>query len=529
MEGTSRADKDYRGIFDEEELDEVIAALEADRIRLRPGDDEPRSARCRDRGPLGRMEARRRLCADEHDYEDAPEQLEPELVLERSAAAGGPDPKVGQHLKYERMVLEVRHRSDGRAYDTLLMSYLLDPAATRTASIALAHDCSTTRRSPTRTSPARAKSSSLRRGPSSMTPPLRRRGRRPHADGVPVPSSRELEDGGAAASCTTTSSCRCRACSASWRRPASSTAISSTSSARSSRAELEELQAQIDEARRRSRPTRTAPSSCARCSSTSSTPGQKAHEDRAVDGPGGARATGPSAPAARPDPGVPLSSPSSRAPTSTPCRSWFARTPGAFTPSFNQAVTATGRLSSSEPEPAEYPHPHLARPPDPQGVRRPEGRQLLVADYSQIELRMLAHMSEEPVLEAYRRGGHPRADGRADLRRRYRRGHQGAARPGKTINFGVLYGMGSRHLADDLESDQGGQEVHRELLRPLRERHRLLRRAGREARDHGLCRDHVRRRRTPALDGSKGPPPRLRRARRGQHADPGHGRRHHHS
>jgi DNA polymerase-1 len=121
--------------------------------------------------------------------------------------------------------------------------------------------------------------------------------------------------------------------------------------------------------------------------------------------------------------------------------------------SFNQAVAATGRLSSSEPNLQNIP----IRTTRGRQIRKafvaPEGSQLIVADYSQIELRILAHMSEEPVLiEAYKEGKDIHALTASqifDVAIDEVTPDQRAA--GKTVNFGVLYGMGSRRLADDLD------------------------------------------------------------------------------
>ncbi|MFW6163749.1 MAG: DNA polymerase I [Planctomycetota bacterium] len=120
--------------------------------------------------------------------------------------------------------------------------------------------------------------------------------------------------------------------------------------------------------------------------------------------------------------------------------------------SFNQTVTATGRLSSSEPNLQNIPiRTELGR-----GVRKafipstPQ-RRLLSADYSQIELRVLAHLSGDPTLAgAFRRGEDihrrtaseifdvPMDDVSPELRSR-----------AKAINFGIVYGMGPQRLARD--------------------------------------------------------------------------------
>jgi DNA polymerase-1 len=120
--------------------------------------------------------------------------------------------------------------------------------------------------------------------------------------------------------------------------------------------------------------------------------------------------------------------------------------------SFNQTVAATGRLSSSDPNLQNIP------------VRSEQGRQirqafvaepgwlLLTADYSQIELRLLAHLSQDPALQqafaedrdihaivATQIFGVPESEVTSEMRR-----------VAKTVNFGVLYGMSAPGLATRL-------------------------------------------------------------------------------
>ena len=120
--------------------------------------------------------------------------------------------------------------------------------------------------------------------------------------------------------------------------------------------------------------------------------------------------------------------------------------------SFNQTVAATGRLSSSDPNLQNIP----IRTEVGQKVRRAfipgrPGDLLLSADYSQIELRVLAHMTEDPVLvDAFARGedihartaaevfGIPQADVTANQRRL-----------AKVVNFGLFYGLSDFGLARD--------------------------------------------------------------------------------
>ena len=131
-------------------------------------------------------------------------------------------------------------------------------------------------------------------------------------------------------------------------------------------------------------------------------------------------------------------------------------------------VTATGRLSSSDPNLQNIP------------VRTDEGREirsafmpgqdgwlLLAADYSQIELRMLAHYSgDQQLCEAFQRdediharvasqvNGVPLADVTEAMRRQ-----------AKTVNFGVIYGQSAAGLARRLGHRAGRRRrVHRRLL-----------------------------------------------------------------
>ncbi|MDQ6711852.1 MAG: DNA polymerase I, partial [Candidatus Dormibacteraeota bacterium] len=120
--------------------------------------------------------------------------------------------------------------------------------------------------------------------------------------------------------------------------------------------------------------------------------------------------------------------------------------------SFNQTVAATGRLSSSDPNLQNIP----IRSEIGQKVRRAfipgrPGDVLLSADYSQIELRVLAHLTDDPVLlDAFARGedihartaaevfGIPQAEVTANQRRL-----------AKVVNFGLFYGLSDFGLARD--------------------------------------------------------------------------------
>jgi len=114
---------------------------------------------------------------------------------------------------------------------------------------------------------------------------------------------------------------------------------------------------------------------------------------------------------------------------------------------FNQAVTATGRLSSSNPNLQNIPVRTEFSRRIRQAFLPQEGWSLISADYSQIELRILAHLSgEEALVEAYRTGDDVHAL-TARLLMEKDSVTPDERRLGKTINFGVVYGMGAQRFA----------------------------------------------------------------------------------
>lgn len=114
---------------------------------------------------------------------------------------------------------------------------------------------------------------------------------------------------------------------------------------------------------------------------------------------------------------------------------------------FNQAVTATGRLSSSNPNLQNIPiRTAFSRQIRKAFLPQP-GWTLLSADYSQIELRILTHLSgEETLVEAYNQGDDVHAL-TARLLLDKEEVSADERRLGKTINFGVIYGMGAQRFA----------------------------------------------------------------------------------
>jgi DNA polymerase I len=122
---------------------------------------------------------------------------------------------------------------------------------------------------------------------------------------------------------------------------------------------------------------------------------------------------------------------------------------------FSQTGTATGRLSSSNPNLQNIPVRTALGREIRAAFVAPPGRLLLSADYSQIELRILAHLSEDPVLiEAFRHG--------EDIHSRTAQEVFGVGpiaqtpehrRVAKVINFGVIYGLSAFGLAQQLGID----------------------------------------------------------------------------
>ncbi len=124
--------------------------------------------------------------------------------------------------------------------------------------------------------------------------------------------------------------------------------------------------------------------------------------------------------------------------------------------SFNQAVAATGRLSSSDPNLQNIPIRNERGRRIRTAFVAEKGHSLICADYSQVELRILAHLSgDEQLCQAFAEGAdiHTRtaelifADKFSIATQQEQKEYR---RYAKTINFGVIYGMGAVRLADEL-------------------------------------------------------------------------------
>ncbi|MBG0791867.1 MAG: DNA polymerase I [Desulfovibrionaceae bacterium] len=123
---------------------------------------------------------------------------------------------------------------------------------------------------------------------------------------------------------------------------------------------------------------------------------------------------------------------------------------------FNQLSTATGRLSSSRPNLQNIPIRGVHGPRMRACFTAGDGNLLAAADYSQIELRVLAHFSKDPALiDAFRHDEDIHARTAALLNdKEVADVTPGERRGAKTINFGLIYGMGVQKLARELKITQ---------------------------------------------------------------------------
>ena len=199
--------------------------------------------------------------------------------------------------------------------------------------------------------------------------------------------------------------------------------------------------------------------------------------------------------------------------------------------SYALAATTTGRLSSLEPNLQNIP----VRTSEGRAIRKAfvsdKGKRLISADYSQIELRVLAHMADTPTLrQAFADGLDIHAMTASEMFGVPIEGMDPAMRRrAKAINFGIVYGIsavGTRRPARH-PAWRGGR-LYQHLFRALPRHSRLH--GGDQGRGAppGLCEDAVRE--ESALPGDQHQEPvtaRQLRARRHQCADPGIRRRHH--
>ena len=132
---------------------------------------------------------------------------------------------------------------------------------------------------------------------------------------------------------------------------------------------------------------------------------------------------------------------------------------------FQQAVAATGRLSSIEPNLQNIP----VRSTEGRRIRQafvaPPGSVLISADYSQIELRVMAHLAHDPgLLSAFQQGRDIHRETAARMFNVFPEMVTNEQRSAaKTINFGVLYGMGPQRLSREINVTQKDAKAFIEL------------------------------------------------------------------
>ncbi len=199
--------------------------------------------------------------------------------------------------------------------------------------------------------------------------------------------------------------------------------------------------------------------------------------------------------------------------------------------SYALAATTTGRLSSVEPNLQNIP----VRTTEGRAIRKAfvaeKGNKLISADYSQIELRVLAHMADTPTLrQAFADGLDIHAMTASEMFGVPIKGMDpGVRRKAKAINFGIIYGISSVGLAAQLgigRSEAGAYiKTYFERFPGIRDYMEAMKA---EARRQGYREDAVRAEGALPRDQHQEPEPaRQLRARRHQRADPGLGRRHH--
>jgi DNA polymerase-1 len=166
--------------------------------------------------------------------------------------------------------------------------------------------------------------------------------------------------------------------------------------------------------------------------------------------------------------------------------------------SFNQAIAATGRLSSSEPNLQNIPiRTELGREIRRAFIAAP-GSVLISADYSQIELRVLAHLAgEEALIEAFRTGEdiHDRTAARLFGTNHGLSRHEMRSRS-KMVNYAVLYGKTPFTLAKDINvSQEAAQEFIKAYFTGFPRVRAFIDRTLEEARQTGVVRTMFGRRR----------------------------------
>ncbi len=143
----------------------------------------------------------------------------------------------------------------------------------------------------------------------------------------------------------------------------------------------------------------------------------------------------------------------------------ISKSTGRVHTSYHQAVAATGRLSSTDPNLQNIP----IRTPEGRRIRQafiaPRGHVLLAADYSQIELRIMAHLSGDKGLQSAFAAGQDihRATAAEVFDTEFEAVSDDQRRSAKAVNFGLMYGMSAFGLARQLNVPRGQAQEYIDL------------------------------------------------------------------
>nr|WP_319555466.1 DNA polymerase I [uncultured Vibrio sp.] len=137
-------------------------------------------------------------------------------------------------------------------------------------------------------------------------------------------------------------------------------------------------------------------------------------------------------------------------------------TTGRVHTSYHQAVTATGRLSSTDPNLQNIPIRNEEGRRIRQAFIAPTGYKILAVDYSQIELRIMAHLSgDQALLDAFRDGKDIHAATAAEIMGvSIEQVSSEQRRRAKAVNFGLIYGMSAFGLAKQLGIPRGEAQTY---------------------------------------------------------------------
>jgi DNA polymerase-1 len=166
--------------------------------------------------------------------------------------------------------------------------------------------------------------------------------------------------------------------------------------------------------------------------------------------------------------------------------------------SFNQTITATGRLSSTSPNLQNIPVRTDAGRRIREGFIAPDGKMFVSADYSQIELRILAHLSKDKrLIQAFKEDRDIHTETASAINNIFpEMVTPEMRRAAKTINFGLMYGMGAINLSRQLSiSFREAQEFIDAYFEQFPSIHKFMDKCIKDARKNGFSETLLGRRR----------------------------------